>query len=112
MQMLGIKAFPSLLRLGIFEKVLQNPTSVISHHTLPWGLCPAGREEAAEKLVSSVCRRGAACPKASLCVGAELGLRFGLDATRLLGKLSCGKMISRGATRLVRVAVKFKSLKV
>lgn len=55
MQMLGIKAFPSLLLLGVFEEALHNPIAVPSHHSLLWGTCLAGREEAAEKLVSSVC---------------------------------------------------------
>lgn len=40
-----------------------------------------------------------------LCVS---GLRSGLDATRLLGKLSWGKTVPRDAARLVRMAVEFK----
>lgn len=41
-----------------------------------------------------------------LCLGAELGLGAGFDATRLLGKLSCSNTVSPG---LPRRALKFNS---
>ena len=44
-----------------------------------------------------------------LCLGAELGLRAGFDATRLFGKLSCGNAVSPGLTRST---LKFNSFSV
>lgn len=41
-----------------------------------------------------------------LCLGVELGLRVGFDATRLLGKPSCGNTVSPG---LLRSTLKFNS---
>lgn len=79
-----------MLHLELFQKILKKTPILASYDMLLRSACVAG--DGADRL-------GAVSQQHLWRLGAELGLSTGFDATRLLGKLSCGKRVSLGLPR-------------